>query len=222
MEALVREADLRGRRVLDVGCGTGMLAAALAERYGCKVWGVDASQEMIEVARERVPPDVGLRVGRAEALEFKDGWFERAVSVFAVHHFDRTQAFAEVRRVLGPEGLFGVGTFDPVHFDDYYLNPYFPSIPVVDRARFPAASQLDGELRAAGFDGVRFIRFTQRDVIPRDRVLERIRNKHISTFQLIDEEEYRAGVERAQRELPPTLDHVQEWLVAVAGVRSSG
>ncbi len=55
VDVLVREADLRGRRVLDVGCGTGRLAAALAERHGCKVWGVDPSPEMIEVASERVP-----------------------------------------------------------------------------------------------------------------------------------------------------------------------
>ena len=42
-ELIVREADLRGRRVLDVGCGTGRLSAALAERGGARVWGVDAS-----------------------------------------------------------------------------------------------------------------------------------------------------------------------------------
>src|SRR5207248_1569998 len=75
VERVVEEADLRGRRVLDVGSGTGRWAAALAERYSCKVWGIDTSPEMLEVARERVPDGVGLRVGRAEQLPFKDAWF---------------------------------------------------------------------------------------------------------------------------------------------------
>src|SRR6266536_5390634 len=48
-EALVREGDLAGRRVLDVGCGTGRFAAALTDRS--RVWAVDPSPEMLEVAR---------------------------------------------------------------------------------------------------------------------------------------------------------------------------
>ena len=52
----MREGDLRGRRVLDVGCGTGRLVSRLVERYGCKVWGVDPEPEMVEVAREKRTP----------------------------------------------------------------------------------------------------------------------------------------------------------------------
>src|SRR4029079_17187809 len=62
--------DLRGRRVLDVGCGTGTLATWLAEHAAARVWGVDASPEMLAVARAKVPPTVGLKEGRAEALPF--------------------------------------------------------------------------------------------------------------------------------------------------------
>jgi SAM-dependent methyltransferase len=53
IEAVVREGDLRGRRVLDVGYGTGRMAAVLAERYNATVSGIDPSVEMLEVARER-------------------------------------------------------------------------------------------------------------------------------------------------------------------------
>src|SRR5919202_5905687 len=77
-DVLVREGDLRGRRVLEVGCGTGALAAALAERAGARVFACDPSPEMLEVARARAPR-VGFKLARAEDLPFKDEWFERAV-----------------------------------------------------------------------------------------------------------------------------------------------
>ncbi|MDX6511600.1 MAG: hypothetical protein QOE36_1104, partial [Gaiellaceae bacterium] len=95
---LVREGDLRGRRVLDAGCGTGTLSAALAERAAAKVWGVDAEPRMLEVARSRVPAGVGVREGSLEALPFRDGWFERAVARLVLHLVDRRRAFAELRR----------------------------------------------------------------------------------------------------------------------------
>ena len=54
-EHLVELGDLRGRRVLDVGCGTGRLAAALSGEARAKVWGIDSSDEMVAVAREDAP-----------------------------------------------------------------------------------------------------------------------------------------------------------------------
>jgi ubiquinone/menaquinone biosynthesis C-methylase UbiE len=216
VDVLVREGDLRGRRVLDVGSGTGKLAAALAERYGCKVWGVDVSPEMIEVARERVPAGVGLRVGTAEALDFKDQWFERIVMSLVVQHLERARAFSEIFRVLAPGGRFALGSFDPAHFDSYYLNDYFPSIGLIDKARFPSGPDLEEELGAAGFAPVRLVRFSQHGTVSRETVLERIHGRHISTFQLIAEEEYQAGLERAERELPEQLGQDLHWLVAVA------
>src|SRR5690348_12313026 len=104
VERVVELGDLRGRRVLDVGSGTGKWATVLAERYGCKVWGVDSSPEMLEVARRRVPAGVGLKVGRVEDLPFKDGWFERVLMSLSLHLADRPRALAEAFRVLEPGG----------------------------------------------------------------------------------------------------------------------
>ena len=72
LEVVVREADLRGQRVLDLGCGTGRLSRALAEDGLARVWGVDASPEMLAVARARLPDSVGLKEGRVEELPFRD------------------------------------------------------------------------------------------------------------------------------------------------------
>ena len=202
--------------MLEVGCGTGRLAAALAEKAYAKVWAVDASPEMLAVARERAPKGVAFKQARAEALPFKDGWFERAVAVLVVHVLDRPAAFAELRRVLGSDGRLVVATFDPAHVRDYWLNRYFPSIGEIDLARFAPADVLVGELRAAGFAAVQTLSLEQRKTIDRETALERIRGRHISTFDLVDETEFEAGLNRAMKELPDEVEYRTEWLVVVA------
>lgn len=213
---LVRLADLPGRRVLEVGCGTGALAVALAHQ--ARVWAVDASSEMLAVARLRdAERRVGWRVADATALPFRDGWFDRVVMRLVVHLVDRSRTFAEANRVLAPGGRLAIATFDPAHFDEYWLNQLFPSFERIDRARFPAPEQLESELRAAGFATVELERLSQSARISREVALEKIRGKHISTFDLIERSEYEAGVARAERELPTEVPYALEWIVAVAG-----
>jgi ubiquinone/menaquinone biosynthesis C-methylase UbiE len=213
-ELLVREGDLAARRVLDVGCGTGRVGSALKER-GSRVWGIDPSPEMVEAARKR---GVSAKVAPAERLPFKAGWFERAVLWLSVHLLDRPRAFEELRRVLEPGGRVALATFDPSHFDRFWLNQVFPSLEHIDRGRFPTRGELEGELRAAGF-GPRLIRLSQQAAIAREAALERIRGRYISTLELLPEGEYRTGLERAERELPDEITYALEWII-VAAVRS--
>ena len=208
----MREGDLLGRRVLDVGCGTGRVAAALAER-GSRVWGIEPSPEMAAIARTRVST---VKVAPAEQLPFKDGWFERAVMWLVVHLFDRPQAFTEAARVLGPEGRLVVATFEPEHFERYWLNRFFPSLEEIDRARFPEPAALQKELEGAGFGSTRLLSLTQTASIGRQAALERVRGRFISPLQLLDEEEYQAGLERMEAELPEQSSYALEWAVAVA------
>jgi ubiquinone/menaquinone biosynthesis C-methylase UbiE len=215
-EVVVREADLRGQRVLDLGCGTGRLSAALAEQGMARVWGVDASPEMLAVAREKLPAGVGLKEGRAEKLPFRDAWFDRVVMWLVVHLVDRAAAFREVERVLTPAGRLAVVTFATGHFERYWLNGFFPKIATIDLERFPSREALDADLRAAGFSDVRFVELTQRGTLTREAALERIRGRHISTFDLLDEDEIRSGTARAERELPERIEYDQEWLIAIA------
>jgi len=212
-ELLIREGDLRGRRILEVGCGTGQLAAALAERAGARVWALDAEPAMVEQARTRLST---VKVGRAESLPFRDGWFERVVLRLAVHLLDRTHALPELRRVLGSGGRAVIATFDPTHFGGFWLAQLFPGLEAIDRARFPLPRALEGELRAAGFAATRVVRLSQRHELSREEALARIRGRHISTFDLLDEDELRAGTERAERELPDPVAVRLEWAVVIA------
>lgn len=97
-------------RVLDLCCGTGVVAAAMAAR-GAVVTGLDFSAAMLEQARLRHP---GLRFdeGDAEALPFADGSFDAVVSNFGIHHVPRPgAALAEVKRVLRPGGRLAFTTW---------------------------------------------------------------------------------------------------------------
>ena len=85
---LVAEGDLRGRRVLDVGCGTGRLAAALAER-GAARCGASTRRRRCWRSRAVACRQRRAEAGRAEELPFKDAWFERSVMQLVVHLVDR-------------------------------------------------------------------------------------------------------------------------------------
>ncbi|HEY7002796.1 MAG TPA: class I SAM-dependent methyltransferase [Gaiellaceae bacterium] len=213
-DVLVREGDLLGRRALDIGCGTGTFALALAERGG-KVWGVDASPEMIARARSKGARS-RFKEGRAESLPFKDAWFERAVLRLSLHHLDRPRALAEVRRVLVPGGRVVIATFDPDHFQEIWLNELFPSIAAIDRARFPDAARVASELEAAGFGPAEIVRVGQSGTLSRAQALDRIRGRYISTLRMLDDDEFESGLAEAEATLPDELEPRIEWLVVSA------
>jgi ubiquinone/menaquinone biosynthesis C-methylase UbiE len=112
---------LRGReRVLDVGCGTGVLTRQIARLLtapeACAV-GIDAAPKMIDVARRHAAglPHLRFDVGVAEALAYEDASFDCAVSTFFFHHIDaelKRASLAELHRVLKPGGSLVVVDVD--------------------------------------------------------------------------------------------------------------
>ena len=107
----------RGERVLDVACGTGVVAREILRRVGPtgRVTGIDPVPGMIEVATE-IAPAVDWREGKAEALPFSDESFDAVVSQFGLMFFiDRVQAIREMLRVLRSTGRFAVAVWDELH-----------------------------------------------------------------------------------------------------------
>ena len=103
-----------GQRVLDVACGTGILAREIAPRIGSagRVVGVDPSPGMVAVAKQ-LAPAIGWREGVAESLPFPDQSFDAVVSQFGLMFFtDRRQALREMLRVLTPGGRLAVAVWD--------------------------------------------------------------------------------------------------------------
>ena len=106
--------DVAGRRILDAGCGSGPLFAALRDR-GAIVTGIDKSARMLDLARRRLGDDAELLLAElGSALPFPDGTFDDVTASLVLHYLeDWGPALAELRRVLKPGGRLVVSVDHP-------------------------------------------------------------------------------------------------------------
>ncbi len=102
-----------GGAVLDAGCGTGALSAAIAERDGtARITGVDLSEAFLAAARARVPAGRFI-AGDVTRLGLADDTFDAAVSLLVLQFVaDRAAAAAELARVVKPGGLVAAAMWD--------------------------------------------------------------------------------------------------------------
>ncbi len=107
--------DVAGLRVLDAGCGSGPLTAALQAR-GAVVSGFDLSLVMVDLARRRLGDAADVRVADLGApLPYDDDTFDLVVASLSLHYVeDWDAALAELRRVLEPGGRLTVSIIHPM------------------------------------------------------------------------------------------------------------
>jgi ubiquinone/menaquinone biosynthesis C-methylase UbiE len=167
-------------RVLDVGCGTGVLAGRLAG-LGYEVAGVDPSEGMLEVMRERFPALRAVQ-GSGTELPFAEGEFDLALTVATLHHIadagDVERTLGEMVRVVGSGGHVLVWDHNP-------RNPYWPRI--MKRVpqdhgeeRLIPLVEIERGLRAGGAEPVEVAQtglvpdFTPRPLLGAAALLERV------------------------------------------------
>jgi ubiquinone/menaquinone biosynthesis C-methylase UbiE len=106
--------ELKGKeKVLDIGCGTGLVTIEVAKNFlhnkNGSIVGLDAANKMVEVARKksRFLNNIHFDVGIAEQLPYKDESFDCVISAFFFHHINfelKRKVLREIRRVLKKEG----------------------------------------------------------------------------------------------------------------------
>lgn len=111
-EAIIGRFVSSGTRYLDAGCGAGM-AAQMAAKKGAKVSGIDASDQMVAIARQRVP-NGDFHVGDLESLPFKDASFDLVTGFNAFQYAGNpVVALREAARVTRPGGHVVISTWGP-------------------------------------------------------------------------------------------------------------
>ena len=143
-----------GQSVLDVACGTGIVARTVADRFAGngRVVGVDLNAGMLAVAR-RVRPDIDWRQGDVADLPFADGSFDTVLCQMALMFFpDRDRALREMARVARPGGVVAVAV--PAALEDQPA--YGPFVDMAARVAGPEAFSLLSTYWACGDrDGLR-------------------------------------------------------------------
>jgi ubiquinone/menaquinone biosynthesis C-methylase UbiE len=154
-----------GHRVLDVACGTGVLAREAASRVDGTghVAGLDATPGMLAVAHQ-LAPSIEWRQGLAEELPYEDGSFDVVVSQFGLMFFrDRPAALREMSRVLAAGGRMAVAVWDSLDDSEAYpievaLLERLAGRPAADALRAPFVlgdrSELERIFEDAGVDSV--------------------------------------------------------------------
>ena len=107
--------DVKGKKILDAGCGSGIYTKILAEK-GAKVQGLELSGEMIRLAEEHCKGlDIKFKQGSIDNLPYPSNSFDVVVASLVIHYLEKPEdAFKEFNRVLKRNGVLIFSTHHPV------------------------------------------------------------------------------------------------------------
>ncbi len=186
---------LAGKRVLDVGCGTGRFTRRLAAA-GATVIGFDASETMLATARASAAPQTCEYVRGDANVALPAGPFHAITAFYCIQYIDAGAFARRAIEVLTPGGTLAIATFPHRHFAETEFARYFPSLPAIDMARFPSVPALCAALSAAGFERPETRELPMRIEDDPEALLARVRGKYLSSFFLLPPGEFERGVER--------------------------
>jgi len=143
-----------GESVLEVGCGTGVYSAAIAESVASTVYGMDLSRQMLRQAAAH--KRIFYLQGGASNLPFADHAIDMIFSINVVHHIQNIgDYFREAFRILKPGGVFCTATdSEAIIKRRVPLSRYWPATVSVELERYHGLENLREELTASGFIGI--------------------------------------------------------------------
>ena len=185
-------------KILDLGCGTGNLSAALLAFIKADTIGIDKSLQMLKKAKAKE-----IQVVCADAdcnLPFNDHSFDVVIGSYVIHHIkNKMSLIAECFRILRDGSLiFLTSSHDQIERLHPVIREFFPSLIELDKKRFPEISELDYSFKAAGFKNIKHEELIISNIPIDMKYLEKVRNKFVSTFHLLTKNEFNEGIKKLE------------------------
>ena len=189
----------QGKKVLDLGCGTGNIASQLRTAIETDVIGVDISFAMLKVAKGKSLEVICVDIDNRQ-LPFRDGSFDTIIGAYVVHQI-KNLAFmlSECYRVLR-SGILILLTSSHKQIENQHpiIKNFFPRYVDIDKDRFPDIHQIDYLLNSLGFKDIKHEEVTVENIPIDYEYLQKIKSKYVSTYHLMSQEEFENGVRQLE------------------------
>jgi ubiquinone/menaquinone biosynthesis C-methylase UbiE len=189
----------QGKKVLDLGCGTGNIASQLRKAIKADVIGVDASFAMLKVAKGKSLEVICADIDN-QRLPFRDGSFDTLMLVYVIHQIKNlTSLLSECYRVLH-NGVLVLLTSSHKQIENQHpvIKDFFPSCIDIDKGRFPDIQQIDDLLDSLGLKDIKHEEMIVENIPIDYEYLRKVKNKYVSTYYLIPQSQFENGVKQLE------------------------
>ena len=155
----------RGKKVLDLGCGTGNIASQLRTAVKADTIGLDASFAMLKVARDKSLEVICADIDNRQ-LPFRDGSFDTVIVAYVIHQIKNLEfLLSECYRVLR-DGVLVLLTSSHKQIENQHpvIKDFFPSYIDIDKGRFPDIHHIDYLLNSLGLQDIKHEEITLENI----------------------------------------------------------
>lgn len=189
----------RGKKVLDLGCGTGNIAWQIKKKIDADLIGVDVSLAMLKVAKNKSLEVLCANIDNRR-LPFRDGSFDNIIGAYVIHQIKNLNfLLSECYRVLR-NGALVLLTSSHEQIEDQHpiIKDFFPSYVDIDKGRFPDIDRIDYLLESLSFKNITHEEMTVANIPIDSEYLQKVKNKYVSTYHLMPQGEFENGVAKLE------------------------
>ena len=203
--------DINEKSILvDVGCGTGNETLAIFNRFGCKIIGIDPSNEMLDKARVKTSLISWLNAP-AEKIPLADHFCNFITAFFSVHYFTNFEkVIREFYRLLKPSGKIFIFTLTHEQLMTIKEYEFFPTLLQIDCNKFQDLNFLESSFKTNGFN-TRLESVFYQDIPIDNNYIEMVKSRYRVSFNKISDIEIFSGIELIKNE----LDRKGPWIERV-------